>query len=166
MTNKEVYDQLKARFASAVGDWNEQTGSDYAKRISSYADITDAGAVHNICMYLRDDPTLEFDYLNNLTTLDNGDKTYSVVYHFESMKLGHHFAMRVTVAADQAVVPSVTDIWAMANWHEREGYDMIGITFMNHPDHRRILLGDDWIGHPLRKDYKAPEFYRGMKVPY
>jgi NADH-quinone oxidoreductase subunit C len=82
------------------------------------------------------------------------------------MKLGHHFAMRVTVPADQAVVPSVTDIWAMANWHEREGYDMIGITFMNHPDHRRILLGDDWIGHPLRKDYKAPEFYRGMKVPY
>jgi len=72
----------------------------------------------------------------------------------------------VRVPKDNPHVPSVESVWKTANWHEREAYDLIGVVFDGHPDLRRILLPDDWEGHPLRKDYKVPEFYNGMKVPY
>ncbi|MEX0602057.1 MAG: NADH-quinone oxidoreductase subunit C, partial [Bacteroidota bacterium] len=67
---------------------------------------------------------------------------------------------------EQPHIQSVSGVWGTANWHEREAYDLIGIVFDGHPDLRRILLPYDWEGHPLRKDYKVPEFYNGMKVPY
>ncbi len=166
MTGKEIYDMLKTAFGNSIGDWNEQTGGEYQKRTSSYADVVETSYLRDVCLYLRDDAELAFDNLNLVSTLDNGDKTLSCVYHMESMSKKQYFALKVTVPIENPVVPSVTSVWAFANWHEREGYDMMGITFLDHPDHRRILLDDDWIGHPLRKDYKQPDFYRGMKVPY
>jgi NADH-quinone oxidoreductase subunit C len=166
MTNTETYEKLKAAFGDRIGEWHEQTGSEYMKRTSSYADIADTSYTRDICLYLRDEPELSFDRLLLLSSLDNGDKTLSVVYHIESKSKKHNFALKATVPVDNAVVPSVTDVWAHANWHEREAWDMMGITFLNHPDMRRILLDEDWVGHPLRKDYKHPDFYRGMKVPY
>ncbi len=166
MTNQEIYDKLKAAYGGAIGSFHEQAGSAYMTRTSSYADIVEYSQIAQICQYLRDEPTLEFDNLNCLSCDDNGDKTLSVVYHMESLSLKHYFALKVTVPIDNPVVPTVTRVWASANWHEREGWDMIGIKFNEHPDLRRILLDDDWVGHPLRKDYKEPEFYRGMKVGY
>ena len=62
-------------------------------------------------------------------------------------------------------IPSIAEIWRTADWHEREAYDLFGIKFSNHPDLKRILLPEDWEGHPLRKDYKTPEYYNGMPVP-
>ena len=62
-------------------------------------------------------------------------------------------------------VTVVTDLWGSADWHEREAYDMMGVKFENHPNFKRILLADDWEGHPLRKDYDTPDYYRGMPVP-
>jgi NADH-quinone oxidoreductase subunit C len=166
MTGKEIYDKLKTAFGKSIGEWNEQTSSEYQKRTSSYVDVVETGYLRDVCLYLRDDAELAFDNLNLVSTLDNGDKTLSSVYHMESLSKKQNFALKVTVSLENPVVPSVTSVWASANWHEREGYDMMGITFLDHPDHRRILLDDDWIGHPLRKDYKQPDFYRGMKVPY
>jgi len=64
------------------------------------------------------------------------------------------------------VLPTVCALWGTAEWHEREAYDLFGMRFANHPDHRRILLPDDWEGYPLLKDYQVQEFYRGVKVPY
>jgi NADH-quinone oxidoreductase subunit C len=166
MTNKEIYDNVKAAFGEKIGEWHEQTGSEYMKRMSSYADVADSGYIRDICLYLRDESELGFDSLLNLSSLDNGDGTLSVTYHLEARAKKQYFALKVTVPAGNAIVPTVTEVWAHANWHEREAWDMMGIKFLGHPDMRRILLDEDWIGHPLRKDYKHPEFYRGMKVQY
>jgi NADH-quinone oxidoreductase subunit C len=84
----------------------------------------------------------------------------------DEWKTIHHCALRVYVPLDDLHIPSVSRIWRTADWHEREGYDMFGILFDGHPDMRRILLPTDWEGHPLRKDYKTPDYYNGMKVPY
>jgi NADH-quinone oxidoreductase subunit C len=166
MTNKEIYDKLKAAFGEKIGDWNEQGPNEYQKRTSSYADVADPSYLRDICLYLRDENDLLFDNLNVVSCVDNGDRTLSSVYHIESTTKRQNFALKVTVPENNAVVPSVTSVWSSANWHEREGYDMIGIRFSDHPDMRRILLDHDWVGHPLRKEYKHPDFYRGMKVPY
>ena len=66
---------------------------------------------------------------------------------------------------EEVEIPSVSDIWKTANWHEREAFDLVGLKFTNHPDMKRILLPKDWEGHPLRKDYETPDFYNGMPVP-
>ena len=72
----------------------------------------------------------------------------------------------IKIEFDEATeIPSIALIWRTADWHEREAYDMMGVIFSNHPDMKRILLSHDWEGHPLRKDYKEPDYYRGVPVP-
>ena len=87
-----------------------------------------------------------------------------VVYHLLSYTHGHTFALKVHLPREEARVATVESVWRVANWHEREAYDMFGIAFTGHSDLRRILLPDDWIGHPLRKDWVDPDFYNGMHV--
>jgi NADH-quinone oxidoreductase subunit C len=89
-----------------------------------------------------------------------------VVYHCYSMTKRHKICLKVDVPVAAPEIPSVASIWPTANWHEREAYDMFGVVFTGHPDLRRILCPEDWDGFPLRKDFKVPEFYQGMKVPY
>jgi NADH-quinone oxidoreductase subunit C len=106
---------------------------------------------------LRDDPELAFGHLSDLTAVDYLDlgqePRFAVVYHLLSRRLRRRLRLRVPVSEDDPVVPSVTSIWPTANWHERETNDMFGIGFAGHPDPRRILLPDDFEGHPLRKDF-------------
>jgi NADH-quinone oxidoreductase subunit C len=91
----------------------------------------------------------------------------SVYYHLHSTYLKHKITLKVSTQRDNPQVESVYNIWRTSDWHEREAFDMFGIIFLNHPDLRRILMPYDWeAGYPLRKDYKNPEFYQGMKVPY
>jgi NADH-quinone oxidoreductase subunit C len=144
--------------------------------------VVDSLIINEICFYLRDDNDMQFNSLMNLSGVDNanGEKkteaegstsiiggTLSVVYHIESTILKHKLTLKVFTSRENPEVQSVTEVWRCADWHEREAYDMIGIKFLNHPDLRRILMPYDWeAGYPLRKDYKNPEFYHGMKVPY
>jgi NADH-quinone oxidoreductase subunit C len=167
MTQQEIIERLRAAFSDKLGEWVEMTnGNEYQRRTGSYLQIADPQIIRSLCLYLRDEKELGFNSLLLLSSVDNGDGTLSVVYHIESTRRHQQLALKVTVSAEHAVVPSVTDVWSHANWQEREAWDMMGIRFTGHPDHRRILLDEDWPGHPLRKDFKEPDFFHGMKVPY
>ncbi|RVU00827.1 NADH-quinone oxidoreductase subunit C [Mucilaginibacter limnophilus] len=125
----------------------------------------------DVCRELRDNPQTYFDFLNCLSGVDYGLDAgrFGVVYHFTSMPYRLQLTLKVSVAHDRSTeelpeFPSVSSVYRTADWHEREAYDLVGIFFTGHPDLRRILLPDDWEGYPLRKDYKAAEYYKGIKV--
>jgi NADH-quinone oxidoreductase subunit C len=107
-----------------------------------------------VCRVLATDPEFGLSYLSFVSGIDRPEaQEIEVLYHAYSLQTRDDLALKVRVRRDQAVVPTVTGIWDGANWHEREAYDLLGITFEGHPDLRRIMMTDDWIGHPLRKDY-------------
>lgn len=111
--------------------------------------------IAEVCRILRGDEQTHFDYLIDVTAVDWDvrEPRFDVVYHMRSIPLGHALRIKVGVE-DGESVPSVTGIWDLANWGERETYDMFGIPFEGHPDLRRILMPEDWEdGFPLRKDY-------------
>ncbi|MBB3110548.1 NADH-quinone oxidoreductase subunit C [Paenibacillus phyllosphaerae] len=93
-----------------------------------------------------------FDYLRNVSGVDY-ETHLEVVYHLVSLVTKREATIKVKTNREQPSVPSVTPIWATANWNEREIYDLLGVAFPGHPDLRRIMMPDDWVGHPLRKDY-------------
>ena len=120
---------------------------------------------NEVSMLLKNESDLDFNYLMCISSYDKGDgKIYGVAYNLFSTTKDHYLEVRVETE-DGKSIPSVVNLWKTANWHEREAYDMMGIQFKGHPDLRRILLSDDWEGHPLRKNFKEPDYYHGMPVP-
>ena len=107
-----------------------------------------------LCTFLRDDPDFSFNFLSDLCGVDYlGRKPrFDVVYHLYSLENNHRLRLKVKVEKGESV-PSLTCVWNTANWHEREVFDLFGITFDGHPDLSRILLPEDWEGYPLRKDF-------------
>jgi NADH-quinone oxidoreductase subunit C len=117
----------------------------------------------DVAEFLFHDRRLKLDWLANLSGADYvADDKMAVIYDLWSFELNHTFAVKAFTPRDTPRVPSVVDLWAAADWHEREAYDMFGITFDGHPDLRRILCADDWEGYPLRKDYVFPREYHGI----
>jgi NADH-quinone oxidoreductase subunit C len=113
------------------------------------------GEFRSFAEKLRSTPGLEFDYLFCLTCVDW--KTYlTMVYHFTSTKYRHNIVVKAKLDRDNPEIETVSDIWRTAEFHEREVYDLFGVKFLHHPDLRRLLLTDDWVGYPLRKDYDDP----------
>lgn len=122
------------------------------------------------CRALRDEPSLRFDFLADVIGVDflPREPRYEVVYHLVSLSHRHRLRVKVRVP-DGGSVPTVQGVWPAANWHEREVWDMFGIFIEGHPDLRRILMAEDWEGHPLRKDYpvqirKTPQTYEPLEV--
>jgi NADH-quinone oxidoreductase subunit C len=117
-----------------------------------------------VATFLRDDLEVRYNYLSDLTGNDwpDRDPRFEVIYHLYSMQHFTWLRLKVRVPEDECTCPTVTGVWSTANWHEREVFDLFGITFEGHPDLRRILLPDEWVGHPLRQDYEIgweePEF--------
>lgn len=109
-------------------------------------------AVLTVC---KEDPGLDFAMLSDITAVDwlGTDPRFEVIYQLYSLEHKHRLRLKVAVAEDDLVVPSACGLWLSANWGEREIYDLYGIRFEGHPDLRRILMYDEFIGHPLRKDY-------------
>jgi NADH-quinone oxidoreductase subunit C len=124
----------------------------------------EAAAWRPVAVYLRHDPALRFDWLANLSAIDYvADDRFCICYDLWSFDHDHRFAVKVFgPRTDDATFPSVVDLWPCANWHEREAFDLVGVRFDGHPDLRRILMSDDWEGHPLRKDYVFPREYHGI----
>lgn len=107
-----------------------------------------------ICQTLATDPSFGLHYLSFVSAVDRPEAgELEVLYHLYSFDTRDELALKVRISRDNATVPSVTAIWDGANWHEREAYDLFGIVFEGHPNLRRIMMTDDWVGHPLRKDY-------------
>ena len=120
---------------------------------------------NKVSIVLKNESDLDFDYLMCISSYDKGDnKVYGAAYNFYSTVNNHYLEVRVEAEGDISI-PSVTGLWKTADWHEREAYDMMGLKFEGHPDLKRILLSQDWEGHPLRKDYKEPDYYHGVPVP-
>ncbi len=108
----------------------------------------------SLCTFLRDEPELAFNFLSDLCGVDRLGRQprFDVNYHLYSLDKNHRLRLKVKVEEGESV-PSVTSVWSTANWHEREVFDLFGIRFDNHPDLRRIVMPEDWEGHPLRKDF-------------
>ncbi len=107
----------------------------------------------------RDLQALGFDRLGMVTAVDRGP-VFTLVYRLQSRELGAAIFLKADVPRGEAEIESLCDLWPAANWQEREVYDLFGITFQGHPDLRRIALPDDWVGHPLRKDYEDASMLR------
>jgi NADH-quinone oxidoreductase subunit C len=174
MTSQEIITILKDKFAAKIK-------SEKLDAIDPFVVIEPADLVE-VCRFLRDDPRLQFDMLNCISGVDycepdpakaakaGFEPHLEVVYHLTSFVKRHRFVLKLILprwkdnkAGQLPEVPSITSIWRAADWHERETYDLAGVWFTGHPDLRRILLADDWEGHPLRKDYVFPLEYHGIR---
>ena len=139
-------------------------------------------AIVEVAAFMKGDERLRFEHLNNLCGVDycepdakkaakfGHEPHVEVVYHLSSYSLKHSAVLKVKLPRwkdDQEgqlpEVPSVSSVWPIADWHEREAFDLVGIQFVDHPDLRRILCPEDWVGHPLRKDYEFPLEYHGIR---
>jgi NADH-quinone oxidoreductase subunit C len=144
--------------------------------------VVESASLLDVCRFLKDDPRLQFGLLNCISGVDylepdpkkapkaGFEPHLEVVYHLSSFRHRHRFVLKVILPRWKddkpgalPEVPSVTSLWATAIWHEREVYDLSGVYFTGHPELTRILLADDWVGHPLRKDYEYPLEYHGIR---
>jgi NADH-quinone oxidoreductase subunit C len=115
----------------------------------------DSADWHPFALRIRHAETLYFDFLFCLTCVDW--KTHlGMVYHLTSTKHRHSIVVKSTLSREKPEIESVYDIWKTADFHEREVFELFGVNFLHHPDLRKLILPDDWIGFPLRKDYEDP----------
>jgi NADH-quinone oxidoreductase subunit C len=127
--------------------------------------VVEPSALPEMGLFLRDEPELAFDTLHCLSGVDYPkEERIEIVYHLSSLKHRHWIVLKARLPRADPKVPTVEKVWPTANWHEREAYDLFGVTFPGHSDPRRIFLPEDWAGHPLRKDWEWPEEWHGIAV--
>jgi NADH-quinone oxidoreductase subunit C len=175
MNIQQVHAILLEKFGADV------VGAEPKKAIDPWIQVAPESIV-DVGRFLKDDPRLAFDHLNDLCGVDylepdpkkapkfGHEPHVEVVYHLTSMKHRNLLKLKVSVPrwknetpGQLPVIPSVSGVWGIANWHERETYDLVGIEFAGHPNLRRILCPEDWVGHALRKDYEFPLEYHGVR---
>ncbi len=152
-----LHQRLSERFAGGIGTL--EAGHDPAIRVAQ------PSAIVEICSHLKTAPDLQFDCLTNQSGVDYPARNeIEVVYHLFSYPLRHTAVLKVGLARDNPSVPTVAGVWTTAIWQEREIFDLLGVAFEGHPDLRRLLLPEDWVGHPLRKDFVEPTEYHGIST--
>jgi NADH-quinone oxidoreductase subunit C len=132
--------------------------------------VVDRDELVDTLVRLRDQPDLSFGFLSSLTATDfpGREPRFWVAYELRSIEHAHRMRVKVGLPADDPHLPSITALFPTANWHEREVWDLFGLVFDGHPDLDRILLPDDWEGHPLRKDEELGGVgtqYHGAFIP-
>jgi len=142
-----IAEKIKERFPDEFVEAREHRGQ--------LAVMVKKGRIVEICRFLHDDQDLAFNHITDVTAVDypNDEERFEVVYHFYSIPKNQRIRLKARVREEDCAIDSVSGIWQGANFMERETYDLMGIRFNGHPDLRRILLTDDFDGHPLRKDY-------------
>ena len=174
MPSEGLLDRLQAKFGAGI------TGANL-EAIDPWIEVAPAALV-DVAKYLRDDPQAKFEMLNCITAVDYCEPDpkkakkvawephIELVYHLSSISHKHTLVLKVMlprwqddVAGHLPEVPSLVNVWSTADWHEREVYDLSGIRFVGHPHLVRILCPEDWVGHPLRKDYEMPLEYHGIR---
>src|ERR1019366_4488788 len=155
MTQEELCTQLGTQFGDAVSALSETKGD-------RFVTVKDEKIVE-ICAYLKTTAGCEFDFCRDITAVDwPARKVIEVVYHLYSMTHRHGLILKVEANREAPAVATVEGIWKAATWLEREIYDLFGVNFIGHSDMRRLLLPDDWVGYPLRKDYQEAGGYHGI----
>ena len=153
----DVYQRLRSTFDDLILELSEE-GPDPSILVR-------ADAIETVCRFLKGEPGLEFDCLSNLTGVDYPKReVVQVVYHLYSYAHRHMLVLKVDTPRDDPRLPTVENVWKTANWLEREAYDLLGVVFEGHSDLRRILMPEDWVGHPLRKDFVEPDEYHGIST--
>jgi NADH-quinone oxidoreductase subunit C len=152
MDGAAILDRVRTRFGGAVTEMHAHRGD--------HTGVVDRAAIAEVLRFCRDDAELAFDMLSDLTAVDylkypgrEDGPRFEVVYHLYSVPRNHRVRLKVRVDEDDPVVPSAVAVWPIADWLEREVWDMFGIRFEGHPDLRRLLMYEEFVGHPLRKDY-------------
>lgn len=165
MTAEQIFKALSEQFPDAKIDFVEAAKLPVTHVTSGDSSIiVPAEKIIEIGKFLKSKTGLDFDCLSSLTAVDKKE-TLEVVYHLFSYRQKHSVTLKAVLARNEDVhIHTVEEIWATANWLEREVYDLFGIKFDGHTDLRRIMLPDDWKGHPLRKDYKEEEDYHGIST--
>ncbi|MEI8102960.1 MAG: NADH-quinone oxidoreductase subunit C [Chlorobium sp.] len=156
-----AYSMIQQQFGSAVSPLD-------ANETMPFFEVVETARWVEIAHFMRDHAKLKFNYLACLTGVDYpAEEKVGIICNFESLALlDHKLAVKLKCQRHGGSLPSISCLWHTANWHEREVFDLFGITFAGHPEMRRILCPDDWEGSPLLKDYKVQQSYRGIKVPY
>ena len=152
MHGAAILERLRTRLGSSVVETHDQHGDHTA--------VIERAALPAALSLCRDEADLAFDVLMDLTAVDyqkypgrEDGPRFEVVYHLYSVRWNHRLRIKVRVDEDDAVVPTAVPLWPIANWLEREVWDMFGVRFDGHPDPRRLLMYEEFVGHPLRKDY-------------
>ncbi len=147
-----VSEWLRTRFPEGVVATHQLCGDDTA--------VVRRESLRSVAQHLRDEPDLAFNVLMDLTAVDylryssaSPQARFEVVYHFYSLEHNRRVRLKVPVEAQDLSVDSLTDLWPAANWFEREVWDMFGLRFLGHPGLTRLLMYEEFDGHPLRKDY-------------
>ena len=175
MTSAEIVTLLETQFGPAITSKKLDTLDPFV--------VVEPSKLVEVSTFMRDDPRLKFEILNDISGVDyletdakkaakaGFEPHIEVVYHLSSFTFpGRRFTIKLVLPrwkdnkpGELPEVPSVYGVWKTADWQEREVYDLIGVFFNGHPNLVRILLSDDWVGHPLRKDYEFPLEYHGIR---
>jgi NADH-quinone oxidoreductase subunit C len=174
MSGQNLVERLSQRFGDKI------TGSNL-EAMDPWIEVSPTGIVE-VCEYLRDDVDLQLNLLNCVSGVDyfladpkkaakaGWEPHIEIVYHLSSTLNKHTLVLKVMlprwkdgVEGELPEIPSVAGVWRTADWHEREVFDLCGVRFTGHPNLRRILCPEDWIGYPLRKDYEMPLEYHGIR---
>jgi NADH-quinone oxidoreductase subunit C len=151
----QILERVKNRFGDRVLETIDKKPDPFA--------VVDPKAIVEIGRFMKEEPELAMDCLSNQSGVDYKDRI-EVVYHLFSYEHRHGAVLKVKLPRENPSVETVESVWKSANWMEREIYDLLGVNFEGHSDMRRILMPEDWIGHPLRKDFVEPAEYHGIST--